>query len=400
MNDSAEEIARDVRSVSNIEAVPTLLRVLCETTGMGFAAVARVTAGTWTACAVRDEIAFGLAPGGQLDVHTTLCKEVREARTPVVIDHASRDPVYCDHHTPRTYQIESYISVPIVLVGGDYFGNLCAIDPRPAKLSEPRIVSMFNLFAQLIALHLDNERKREETLADLDRERNLGELREQFIAILGHDLRTPLAAVSSCGQLLELKTEDPELSDLGASIRRSVRRMSALIGDVLDFARARLGGGIGLDVGAVADLDLDEALTAVVKELQEGHPHRIILCELDLSGGSGTFRCDRARIQQLASNLLSNALAYGAPESPVRLTALAGPDELVLEVWNDGNPIPEDSLPFLFEPFRRPSSSGQGEGLGLGLHICAQIVAAHGGTLQVVSTAEHGTRFTARLPCN
>lgn len=396
MNDSTEEIARDVLTVSNIEAVPTLLRVLCETTGMGFAAVARVTAGTWTACAVRDEIAFGLQPGGQLDVHTTLCKEVREARRPIVIDQASLDPVYCHHATPRTYQIESYISVPIVLGGGEYFGNLCAIDPRPVKLSEPRTVSMFNLFAQLIALHLDNERAREQTLADLDRERSLGELREQFIAILGHDLRTPLAAVSSCGQLLEMKTEDPELADLGASIRRSVRRMSALIGDVLDFARARLGGGIGLEIGDVPDLR--EALAAVVSELLEAHPGHTIRCDLDLAEGGGAFRCDRARIQQLASNLLANALAYGSPESPIRLSAVTTPEGLVLEVWNGGNPIPEESLPFIFEPFRRTSLSGQGEGLGLGLHICAQIVAAHGGTLQVVSTAEHGTRFTARLP--
>jgi GAF domain-containing protein len=115
MDDSEEAIARDVAIIGRIGAVPSMLRVICKNTGLGFAAVARVTDGTWTACAVQDDIQFGLLPGGQLDVHTTLCSEARAMRRPVVIDHASLDPVYREHHTPRIYNIESYISVPIVL---------------------------------------------------------------------------------------------------------------------------------------------------------------------------------------------------------------------------------------------------------------------------------------------
>ncbi|MDB6061158.1 MAG: histidine kinase [Verrucomicrobiaceae bacterium] len=207
MGDSPEEILRDIAAIGRIDAVPVLLRVLCESTGMGFAAVARVTEGTWIACAVQDDIEFGMKPGGHLEIHSTLCKEVRASRQPIVIAHASVDPVYCTHHTPLRYGLESYISVPIVLAGGDYFGNLCAIDPRPAKISEPRIESMFVLFAQLIALHLENERKHEQQAALLD-ERAAGELREQFIAILGHDLRNPLAAVAACGDLLQHTAND------------------------------------------------------------------------------------------------------------------------------------------------------------------------------------------------
>src|ERR1700710_2019691 len=115
MDDSKEAIERDIAAIARIDAVPSLLRIICQHTGMGFAAVARVTDGTWTACAVQDNIQFGLKAGGRLDVHTTLCKESRLARLPVVIDHASKDPVYHNHHTPLTYKIESYISVPIVL---------------------------------------------------------------------------------------------------------------------------------------------------------------------------------------------------------------------------------------------------------------------------------------------
>ena len=159
--DSREEIARDIEAVRRIAAVPTLLQVLCDTTGMGFAAVARVTEESWTACAVQDNIKFGLASGGQLDVQSTLCIESRRANLPIVIDQASTDERYRGHHTPRTYNIESYVSVPIVLKDGRYFGNLCAIDPRPAQVSDPRIMSMFSRFAHLIALQLDSEIERD-----------------------------------------------------------------------------------------------------------------------------------------------------------------------------------------------------------------------------------------------
>jgi hypothetical protein len=123
--DTPDEIARDVHAVGQIAAVPTLLDALCEITGMRFAAVARVTDFTWTACAVKDGIDFGLKPGGSLAVETTLCIESKRSNRPVVFDQASIDPVYRDHPVPKVYGIESYVSVPIVLPNGRYFGNLC-----------------------------------------------------------------------------------------------------------------------------------------------------------------------------------------------------------------------------------------------------------------------------------
>src|SRR5271155_3612561 len=115
VRESAEEIARDIAAVNKLQAVPTLLEVLCETTGMRFAAVARVSDSTWTACVVRDGINFGLNPGGQLDLETTLCIESKKANAPIVIEQASTDPRYCNHRTPQLYKFESYVSVPIVL---------------------------------------------------------------------------------------------------------------------------------------------------------------------------------------------------------------------------------------------------------------------------------------------
>jgi signal transduction histidine kinase len=378
-------ISQDIASIARIEAVPRLLRVLCESTGMGFAAVARVTDDRWVACAVEDRASFGLTPGGELPVETTLCNTVRSSDAAIFIDHASEDAVYRTHHTPRIYRIESYASVPIKLPSGEYFGNLCAIDAKPHKVSEPRIIAMFELFAQLIALQLESDRTHEQVEHELITEREAGELREQFIAVLGHDLRNPLAAIAMGATLLQRKAGDPAAVATAAQrIERSARRMSGLIDDVLDFARGRLGGGIGVEF---------EQTPSLGASLEAVHPKREIHADVEMDAA---VRCDPVRIQQLLSNLLANALAHGSPDSPVTVSAAVDGRELVIDVWNDGEPIPPGRLDMVFAPFWRRSASR--EGLGLGLYICSQIVKSHHGTLAATSTAQDGTRFTARLP--
>ena len=391
--DTPEQIARDVSAVKQIEAVPILLDILCETTGMRWAAVARVTENTWTACAVKDDLQFGLKPGDQLDLASTFCIESKRSNEPIVIQHASTDPRYGRHRTPKIYGIESCVSMPIVLPNGRYFGNLCAVDPAPAPVSDPKIISMFRRFAGLIALQLHGEMLRQQDQSTLREARAANELREQFIAILGHDLRNPLQAIHSAGLLLEKKLEDPALQGVAARIRVNVKRMSSLINDILDFARGRLGDGMGVQIRDVEDIDA--GLKAVVREFQDGQPNRQILANISVTR---KVRCDLGRVQQVASNLIGNALKHGAPQAPVKVSARAEDSELVLDVWNDGEPIPLDSMDKICEPFWRPSTSGNREGLGLGLYICSQILRAHGGTLSVTSTQESGTSFTARLP--
>lgn len=393
MDDSPDDIANAVAAIGRIDAVPTLLAVLCETTGMRFAVVARVTDTTWTACAVKDDIHLGVKPGGQVAVNSTLCFESRALRAPIVIEHASVDPRYRTHRAPKLYQIESYVSVPIILNNGRYFGTLCALDPRPAKVAQPRIVSMFTRFAALIASQLDNQLLQEQEHRALLDERAAGELREQFIAILGHDLRNPLQAVYASGDLLERKLTDPLLLSYASRIKTNVRRMSALIDDVLDFARGRLGGGIGVELTEVENINT--GLTTVVQELQDANPGCNIISNINVSR---SVRCDLGRIQQVASNLLANAVTHGRPHSPVTIIASADDNDLVLEVWNAGDPIPPESIGKIFEPFWRHSVSASRNGLGLGLHICSQIVRAHQGRISVTSTSENGTQFTARLP--
>jgi signal transduction histidine kinase len=382
----------DIAAIARIDAVPTILDLVCQVTGMGFAAIARVTDERWIACSVRDEIGFGLEPGGELKLETTICHEVRQCRQAVVIDHVAQDPVWRDHHTPALYGFQSYISVPILLPDGSFFGTLCAIDPKPALLATPQVTGMFRLFAELIAFHLDSLRKVETSQADLFGERETAALREQFIAVLGHDLRNPLAAIDGGVRLLGREPLSEKGRSIAALVHRSVARMSALIDDVLDLARGRLGGGIAL--ARRQSEPLGPVIDQVVAELRAAHPDREITAELDLAEG---VVCDRSRLAQLFSNLIANALTHGAPDTPVTVAAATGDGAFTFSVANRGEPIAPGVMERLFEPFSRGEAAPSQQGLGLGLYIAFEIARAHGGTLMVKSTVEE-TRFIFRMP--
>lgn len=388
--DNPRDIAGAVAALDRVDAVPTLLKVLCEMTGLRFAAVAHVVGTTWTACAVRDDLSLGVHPGGEVSFIASLGFDARAARLPIVFEQAGMDSKPSGH---TLCSIKSFISVPVIIGNGRHFGALCALDSNPTNLREPRIVSMFMEFAALIASQLDQHSTREREQSALLDARATNELREQFIAILGHDLRNPLHAVFAGGDLLERKLTDPAQRMIASRIKTQARRMSSLINDVLDFARGRLGGGIGLEL---ADVDnITDGLRSVIEELQVAQPDCKILSDIDVDR---SVPCDLGRLQQVASNLLGNALTHGSPGTPVTIIARTDEHDLVLEVWNAGVPIPPESIAKIFEPFWRNSVSSSRNGLGLGLHICAQIVHAHQGQIAVASTAEHGTQFTVRLP--
>jgi signal transduction histidine kinase len=384
--------ADDLDAVSRIDVVPKILEVVCRTTGMGFAAVARVTEERWIACAVRDEIAFGLRPGGELEVASTICDEIRDSGRHVVIDHVAEDENFCRHPTPLRYGFQSYISVPIVRPDGRFFGTLCAIDPGPARLNTPETVGMFKLFADLIALHLDTQERLKLSETALLDERQTAQLREQFIAVLGHDLRNPLNAVRGGAELLQLMPLDAKAAPVVVIIQRSAARMAGLIDNVLDFARGRLGGG--LSINRVADAGLATMLEQVVAEVRTAWPGRAVDCDLALNR---PVNCDGARVAQMFSNLLANALTHGDPSGPVRVRARCDDACFELSVTNHGTPIPPETVERLFRPFSRASDRPGREGLGLGLYIASEIARGHGGTLEVASSAEE-TSFTFRMP--
>lgn len=382
----------DIDRIQSIPAVPTILDVVCRATGMGFAAVARVTEERWIACQVLDNIDFGLEPGGELKVETTLCHEVRQLREVIAFDDALDDPAYANHHTPSLYGIRSYISVPIILEDGSFFGTLCAIDPKPAKVNNPQILGTFQLFAELIAHHINAAERLEAAEGDLERERDEGELREQFIAILGHDLRNPLAAVEAGANVLLRHGWTERAPEIVAGMKHSIARMSGLIANVLDFTRTRLGGGIVLDLAGTSSLR--EAIEHTVDEIRAAHPECEILLHTELRE---EIPVDHARICQMLSNLLANAFTHGAKGKPVLVGVKSSKGGFELVVANSGPAIPAEVLPKLFLPFSR--SHTDSEGLGLGLYIADQLARAHGGTMSVVSDEEQ-TRFTFRMPAN
>jgi signal transduction histidine kinase len=386
------DFADDIAAVQSIDAVPRILEIVCRSTGMGFAAVARVTEERWVCCAVRDDIEFGLQPGGELKVETTICHEIRQSHRAVVIDHVAEDEVFAGHHTPAMYGFQSYISVPITLADGRIFGTLCAIDPRPARLKNPETIGTFVLFAELIASHLDAFDRLAATEASLLSERQASELREQFIAVLGHDLRNPLASIAAGTRMMAKAASPEEKVEIAGLVQGSINRMSQLIDNVLDFARGRLGGGLTLH--RTANEPIDKILDQVIAELRSAHLSRTIRTRFDIRE---PVCCDGQRIAQLFSNLLGNAIVHGSADQPVDVTASTDNGIFELSVANSGDPIPVEVMKQLFQPFYRGAIRPAMQGLGLGLFIASEIARAHGGTLTVASS-DIETRFIFRMP--
>ena len=255
------------------------------------------------------------------------------------------------------------------------------------------------LFIRLAIFRAIERRRYERALVDANEsmlraaaaEREVSKLREQFIAVLGHDLRNPLAAISSGVRLL---AQREALSASGTQVlslmQGSVSRASELIENVLDFARGRLAGGMALTRDALAPLS--PVLEHVVAELASVHPQRSIHLELKIDD---PVDCDRGRLAQLVSNLVGNALTHGSPNEPIHLKAWTEPDRLSISVTNGGRPIDEATIERLFQPFFR--GDGKTAGLGLGLHIASEIAKAHDGSLAVRSDSS-GTEFVFTMP--
>ncbi|MCP3136035.1 HAMP domain-containing histidine kinase [Pyxidicoccus sp. QH1ED-7-1] len=246
------------------------------------------------------------------------------------------------------------------------------------------------------ALRYAIERKRvEEGLKREEAARQTAVFREQFLGILGHDLRNPLQAISGNAALLLRYggLAEPQRKAVNR-ISISADRMARMINDLLDFTRTRLGGGYALNR---ARLNLHDVVRQVVEELEVAHPRRQF--ELSLSG-NGWGDWDADRIAQAASNLVGNAVQYSPEDTPVSVAMRDEDGGVRMEVHNWGLPIPSERLPHIFDPFVRAQDmrSAQRNGLGLGLYITHEIVRAHGGLLRVTSTAQEGTRFWLCLP--
>jgi signal transduction histidine kinase len=217
-------------------------------------------------------------------------------------------------------------------------------------------------------------------------------MREEVVGIVSHDLRNPLAAISMTATVL-LKRGDPgpEVSKGLNRIHAAAERAARMINDLLDFTQARVGS-LPLQPRGANLLEL----ARVVEEVQLAHPDREILLETE---GDGQGEWDVDRVAQVITNVVGNAVQHSPPDTPVRVSARGEDGTVVLEVHNQGAPIPPEMLSTIFEPFRRGRSAEPGSrSLGLGLYISQQVIRGHGGHIDVYSSAEEGTTFTVRLP--
>lgn len=223
--------------------------------------------------------------------------------------------------------------------------------------------------------------------------REVENARERFIGILGHDLITPIGAVSTATRFLQDSPDLPEQHRaLLNSIESSARRMDRMTRDLLDFARTRLGAAIPITPRA---MDLRAAVEAAIAENIASHPDAMINFECT---GDATGEWDYDRLLQVAGNLIGNAVEYGGSGAPVLVSLQGKSDEVVLSVNNRGRVISEELISRLFEPGKQGAAGKGRTHLGLGLYIVDQVVRAHEGHVTVTSTGEAGTTFAVHLP--
>jgi len=223
---------------------------------------------------------------------------------------------------------------------------------------------------------------------------DLDHSKEMFLAILGHDLRTPLGAVIMSSQFM-LDTGDlkePHVA-LTGRILRSARRMNQMVGYLLDLTRSQLGTGLPI---VREKTDLARVARDAVEETAAANPASVLKVE---TSGDVRGEWDSARISQVLTNLLSNAVQHGSATTPISLTVEGKAKEVVLRVHNSGAAIPRGDLAGLFDPLKlvKAGEPHDSTSLGLGLFIAERVVTAHGGTIGVESSAD-GTSFTVRLP--
>jgi signal transduction histidine kinase len=386
------DISIDLTAVSEIDAIPTILEVVCRITGLGFAAVARVTADRWVACAVRDEIEYGVVAGGELIVETTICNEQRLTGERIAIDHVASDPRFRDHPTPQRYGFQSYVSVPIILRGGEFFGTLFAIDPKPARVNRPDVVAMCTLFAQLIASHLDQRRHLEDLEAEVARRTaDLREDRQSLRALAGRlqrvreDERTTLARElhDEFAQMLTTLTLDL------AAIRRAVDGQAQEAGTAetirgMEHTLETMLGRVHRIVSELRPVIFDAlgfsaAATATVAEFERrnGIPARLH-ADPDLGLpediGIALFRV----LQEALTNVARHAQA-----SSVDVSLAVECHDIVLRVADDGRGVkPADA--------RKPTA--------FGLKGMEERLRALGGSLELRARAGTGTDLIARVP--
>jgi signal transduction histidine kinase len=372
--------------------LPKLLRVMLETTEAVDSVSLLLREGNLLRVRASVGLEEGVDTGFTLQVGEGFSGKIALEGHPVEVRSAATDPLV-RNPALKTRGTRALYGVPLVhageVIGVAHMGSRTAFEfSKEDKLLFRAMVSRATgliVQAQLVA----RLRRQEERM------RRTAEFRERFLGVVSHDLRNPLNAILlSANALLRAEGLPAGHVKRVRRIATSGERMVRMIGELLDFTRGRLGGGIPIHARPT---NLRHLCRQVLEELEIGHPGR----ELRLVAEGhlqGTW--DPDRLVQLLGNLGKNALDYSPQDTPVDFSLHGEGDTVRLEVHNEGPPIPSELLPDIFEPFRR-AVEGDGQptpGLGLGLYIVQQIAQAHGGTVEVCSRAGEGTTFRVRLP--
>ena len=309
----------------------------------------------------------------------------------------SRDAGTQEMPAVRGLGARAYVGVPVVLPDGSFFGTLCGVDPSPQTPRE-EAVGLLSVLARLLAFQFDREQQlAEQRRARLELESLTAELQrrnafeQELIGIVSHDLKNPIAAISTSAATLLRRGELPEPVRRAAErVLSSAERAGRMVHELLDFTLARHGG---IPVQR-QEVEVAPLVQQAVDEVRLLHPQRQV--EVQLPPLRAVV--DPDRLVQLLGNLVQNALTYSPADTPVRVRGHMEGPELVLTVHNQGEPLAPDILTSLFEPRTRGSHQELGRSLGLGLFIVRHLAEAHGGTVEVASSREAGTLFTVRLP--
>lgn len=374
-----------IELLASLDSVAALLRVVCDISGLGVATVAEVTEQRWIACAVEDRIAFGLQPGAELDLESTLCNHVRSSHDAVIISDVTQNPTYCDHPAPGLYGWKSYLSVPVFRPNGTFFGTLCAFDPQPAPRLEQRpVIDTLDGFARLLGELLAREEQRREASPGARGDHDLTPLREQLLVLLEEDLQRPLQALAK-----EASADAAQAQRLQAEAQRLAERSAA----AADFVRVRLGHGLPLKLTLVEGVN--ERLTNLLATLQARFPDQTLGSELPELPAA--LRLDLPRLLQAVGALLEWVASRNPPGGSLLLRGLIQERCYSLAVESRTAVVDPGSLSQVFQPALSQATAEQPARLELSLYLAQEVARGHGGSL--VARQENGRlRFILTLP--
>ncbi|GAB3314484.1 GAF domain-containing sensor histidine kinase [Larkinella ripae] len=406
------DLSKDLERIRQIPIVPTILDVICETTGMGFAAVARVTPERWIACSVQDDIRFGLVPGDELKIETTICNEIQGNREAVIIDHVQESVAFCNHHTPLMYGFQSYISFPIILKNGEFFGTLCAIDPRPAQLNNSKVVGLFSLFADLISFHiqqLDLLDRTQFVVQNLSQQLtdSIDENR-QYQRLSSHHLQEPLRKIRIFSEMLVDATDRKDVDQmkgLASKVNSSAQKFSLMIKGLTDFSV------LDDDEIFFEQVDLNKVVADVSTRLRpQLNEKKATIHAAELP----TVQAIPSQIEQLFYHLISNAIKFSKSGvlplitithqelSPAQrqeqLPTGAEVRFVQIQIEDNGIGIEHNQLEKIFDLFAQLPTNKDRIGEGFGLAYCRKIIRNHAGLIRAQSTVGEGTTISIRLP--